>query len=54
MRTVIYEHRSGLKVVPEDIILSVKKTIYNINPTLSKNSVSKIKEVVRKSLKYEG
>lgn len=47
MRTQIYEHRSGLKVVPTDIISGVEKIVREINPVLSKNSVANIKEAVR-------
>lgn len=45
MRTQIYEHRSGLKVVPNDIIADVEKIIGEINPTLSKKTVSSLKEL---------
>ena len=41
MRTQIYDHRSGLKVVPNDIVADVKNIIWNINPALSKKTVSK-------------
>lgn len=36
MRTQIYEHRSGLKVVPNVIVADVEKIIWDINPVLSK------------------
>lgn len=54
MRTQIYEHRSGLKVVPNDIIADVEKIIWDINPTLSKKSVANIKESIRERLEKEG
>lgn len=54
MRTQIYEHRSGLKVVPNDIVADVEKTVWDINPTLSKNTVASIKEAVRERLEKEG
>lgn len=54
MRTQIYEHRSGLKVVPNDIIADVEKIIGEINPTLSKKTVSSLKELVRERLEKEG
>lgn len=54
MRTQIYEHRSGLKVVPNNIITDVEKIILDINPILSKKTVSSIKESIRKRLEKEG
>lgn len=30
MRTQIYEHRSGLKVVPRDIVSDVEKILWDI------------------------
>lgn len=54
MRIQIYEHRSGLKVVPNDIVAGVEKIISDINPTLSKKAVVDIKETVRGKLKKEG
>lgn len=54
MRTQIYDHRSGLKVVPNSIISDVEKIIWDINPTLSKNTVASIKESVRERLEKEG
>ena len=47
MRTQIYEHRSGLKVVPRDIVSDVEKILWDINPILSKRTVASIKESVR-------
>lgn len=54
MRTQIYEHRSGLKVVPEDIISGVEKIVWEINPVLSKNSVANIKEAIRERMEKDG
>ena len=54
MRTQIYEHRSGLKVVPNSIITDVEKKIWEINPALSKKSVTSIKESIRERLEKEG
>ena len=54
MRTKIYEHRSGLKVVPHDIVSEVESIIGEINPVLSKNSVSTIKAVIRERLEKNG
>ena len=54
MRTQIYDHRSGLKVVPNDIVADVKNIIWNINPALSKKTVSSLKESVRERLEKEG
>ena len=54
MRTQIYEHRSGLKVVPHDIVSDVEKIVWDINPVLSKKTVTSIKEAMREKLKKEG
>lgn len=54
MRTQIYEHRSGLKVVPDSIVAGVVKIIGDINPTLSKKTVTSIKESIRERLEKEG
>lgn len=54
MKTKIYEHRSGLKVVPNGIISDVEKIIWNIKPILTKKSVTSIKEAVREKLEKEG
>lgn len=54
MRTQIFDHRSGLKVVPNSIISDVEKIIWDINPTLSKNTVTDIKESIRERLEKEG
>ncbi len=54
MRTQIYDHRSGLKVVPNSIISDVEKIIWDINPTLSKNAVAGIKKSIREQLEKEG
>lgn len=54
MKTQIYEHRSGLKVVPRNIVSDVEKIIWNINPVLSKKTVANIKESVRERLEKEG
>lgn len=54
MRTQIYDHRRGLKVVPNDIVADVKNIIWNINPALSKKTVSSLKESVRERLEKEG
>lgn len=54
MRIQIYEHRSGLKVVPNAIITGVEKIILDINPMLSKKAVVDIKDAVRGKLEKEG
>ena len=54
MRTQIYDHRSGRKVVPNSIIADVEKIIWGIHPTLSKKTVSNIKESIRERLEKEG
>lgn len=54
MRTQIYEHRSGLRVVPNDIVDDVNRIIWDINPELSKKTVANIKKNVRERLGKEG
>lgn len=54
MKTQIYEHRSGLKVVPNDIVADVEKIVWGINPTLSKNTVASLKGAIREKLEKEG
>ena len=54
MRTQTYDHRNGLKVVPKDIVDTVEKVVWDINPALSKNSVTVIKESIRERLEKEG
>lgn len=54
MKTEIYNHRNGLKVVPERIISDVESIIGEITPKLERNSVTDIKETIRKRLEKEG
>lgn len=54
MKVQIYEHRSGLKVVPNDIVADVERIILDINPDLSKKAVVNIRDTVRERLKREG
>ena len=54
MKTRSYDHRNGLKVVPKDIIDTVEKVVCDINPALSKNSVTIIKDAIREKLEKEG
>lgn len=54
MRTQIYEHRSGLKVVPQDVVTNVEKAVWEITPTLTKNSVANIKESIKDRLEKDG
>ena len=54
MRTQIYEHRSGLKVVPRNIVSDVEKILWDITPILSKRTVASIKKSVRERLEKEG
>ena len=53
MRTRTYDHRNGLKVVPKDIVDTVEKVVWEINPSLSKNSVTVIKDSIRERLEKE-
>lgn len=54
MRTQTYDYRNGLKVVPNEIIRTIEKAVWDINPTLSKNSVTVIKDSIRERLEKEG
>ena len=54
MKTKLYEHRSGLKVVPQEIVDGVQKIVWDINPKLIKNTVGTIKESIRERLEKEG
>lgn len=54
MRIQVYEHRSGLKVVPEDIFSGVEAIIGDIHPTIAKNSITYIKKALREHLRKEG
>ncbi len=54
MRTQIYDHRSGLKVVPNSIIADAEKIIWEINPALSKKTVASLKESIRERLEKKG
>ena len=54
MRTQIYDHRNGVKVVPQDIVSAVENVVWSINPSLSKNSVTIIKDSIRERLEKEG
>ena len=39
MKTRIYEHRSGLRVIPKEILNDVICVVESMNPVLSKNTV---------------
>ena len=54
MKTSIYEHRSGLKVVPDDVIKSLSQMIESIEAELSKNTVTIINKAIKNKLAQEG
>lgn len=54
MKTQIYEHRSGLKVVPQSILASVETIVGNIRPVISKRSVANLKGMIRERMEKEG
>lgn len=54
MKTQTYDHRNGLKVVPKDVLGTVEKVVWDIHPSLSKNSVTIIKDSIRERLEKEG
>ena len=54
MKTQIYEHRSGLKVVAGDIVSSVENAVTSINPVLEKKAVAGIKESIKSLLELDG
>lgn len=54
MKTRIYEHRSGLRVIPKEILNDVICVIEGMNPVLSKNTVTQIKKRLKKDLELKG
>ncbi len=54
MKTIVYDHRSGKKVVPHDLFNDVIKVIEAINPVLEKNTVSQIKAELKNALELKG
>lgn len=54
MRISIYEHRSGLRVIPEDVLKDVVSVVEEMNPVLSKNTVTQIKNGLKKGLEIKG
>lgn len=54
MRTQIYEHRSGQKVIPQSIINNVVNIIDGLHPVLEKNSVGEIKSQIKERLEKNG
>ena len=54
MKAQIYDHRSGLKVVPNNILVGIENIISETVPTLSKNTITCIKKTVQERLKKEG
>lgn len=54
MKTSIYEHRSGLRVIPEDILKDVINVVEEMSPVLSKNTVTQIKKGLKKGLEIKG
>ena len=54
MKTSIYEHRSGLRVIPEDVLKDVISVVEEMNPVLSKNTVTQIKKGLKKGLEIKG
>lgn len=54
MISVVYDHRSGRSVVPEDILCGVQKAIANTNPRVRKNTVTEIRNAIVSGLDVEG
>lgn len=54
MRTSIYEHRSGLRVIPKEILDDVICVIEDIHPVLSKNTVTQIKKDLKRGIEIKG
>ena len=54
MRANIYEHRNGLRVIPNEILNDVICVDEGINPVLSKNTVIQIKKDLKKGLEFKG
>ncbi len=54
MITTIFDHRSGLSVVPEYLVEGVKTVLSNINPTIKKNTVSDIRDCIISGIELQG
>lgn len=54
MKTEIYEHRSGRKVVPSSIINGVVDVVEELNPVLAKKAVARIKADIKERLEKNG
>lgn len=54
MKTNLYEHRSGLKVIPAEIICDVRNVVASVEAELSKNSVTIIKKEIKQKLEQIG
>ena len=54
MRTKTYEHRCGLRVVPEEILSGIETAVHNVKQTLSTKTISEVKENIREQLEIQG
>lgn len=54
MKMQIHDHRSGLRVVPQSVILNVKTIVDGFHPVISKKSVATLKKMIRERMEKEG
>ena len=54
MKTIVYNHRSGLNVLPETQLQKVIGVIQQINPRIKQNAVTEIRDEIIHGLDKEG
>ena len=54
MKTIVYSHRSGRNVVPENELDSILKVLNAINPRVRKNTVTEIRDKIVEGLDVLG
>lgn len=54
MNTAIYNHRSGISVVPTDVLDEIITAIETLSPKIIKNSVTGIKDAIKELLIRDG
>lgn len=54
MKLVAYDHRSGLRVIPETQLRDVTDVIQSIDPCVKKNAVSSIRDSIISGLDVKG
>lgn len=54
MNVIVYDHRSGLSVVPDDLLHGVTGVINEITPRIKKNTITEIREKIVSGLELLG